>query len=330
MSVEPNAPIDSMIVPRFSQPATFFRSPWLEPAADIDIALVGVPFDFNTNRGGSRHGPAQIREMSRLVRRHNNSGGPSPFDICRVADVGDAPVIPIDIGRSVQLIIDFVRKLSARGIRTVSAGGDHGVTYPVLKGLAPAEPVGLVHFDAHVDTYDDAWGDRYNHGTLLRRCHEENLIDPKRTVSVGIRGSRFAQNDRDYHGDNGMRLITYDEYEEMGRARVIEEIRRVVGTGPTYVTFDIDALDPAYCIGTGAPEPGGLSMRDTQVILRGLAGIDVIGGDVCEVSPPLDPTNHTALNGANIMFEILCLVADSAARAKAAQTAGAGAQAVLA
>lgn len=314
------APIDSMNVPRFAQPATFFRTPWVDTDADLDIALVGVPFDFNSNRAGSRHGPAQIREMSRLVRRHNSQGGPSPFDQCRIADVGDAPVIPIDIGRSVNLITDFIRQLSDKGIRTVSAGGDHGVTYPVLKGLAPKEPVGLVHFDAHVDTYEDAWGDRYNHGTLLRRCTEEGLIDPVRTVSIGIRGSRFTLDDRDYHADHGMRLITYDEYEGMGRARAIEEIRRVVGNGPTYVTFDVDALDPAYCIGTGAPEPGGLSMRDAQVILRGLEGIDVIGGDVCEVSPPFDQSNHTALNGANIMFEILCLVSQSLARTRSVIT----------
>jgi len=314
-------PIDSMMIPRFSQPATFFRTPWLEPTADVDIALIGVPFDFQSNRAGARHGPAQIREMSRLVRRFNANGGESPFDICTVADLGDAPVIPIDITRSVQLIIQFVRSLSERGITTVSAGGDHGVTYPVLKGLAPKEPVGMVHFDAHVDTYHDAWGDLYNHGTLLRRCVEEGLIDPRRTVSVGIRGSRFTLDDRDYHRDNGMRLISFDEFEDLGRAKVIEEIRRVVGDGPTYVTFDIDALDAGYCMGTGSPEPGGMTMRDAQVVLRGLAGLDIIGGDVCEVSPPLDPTNHTALNGANIMFELLCLVAPGVAKRKMAQGA---------
>lgn len=305
-----------MFVPRFAEPATFFRTPWVKNPEELDVALLGVPFDFQSNRAGARHGPAQVREMSRLVRRFNNDGTPSPFDICEVADAGDAPVIPIDISRSVQMIIDHVRRISDAGATTVCVGGDHGVTYPVIKGLNPQVPLGIVHFDAHPDTYDDAWGDRYNHGTLLRRLHEEGLIDPTRTISVGIRGTRFSLDDRDYHRDHGMRLISFDEFEELGRKRTIETIREVLGDQPAYVTFDIDALDPAYCIGTGSPEPGGLTMRDAQVILRGLRGLEIVAGDVCEVSPPWDVTNHTALNGANLMFEILCLVAETKARSK--------------
>lgn len=307
-------PIDSFLVPRFAEPATFFRTPWLHDPKAVDIALLGVPFDFGGNRVGTRHGPQQVREMSRLIRRHNNDGGASPFDLCEIADLGDAPVIPIDITRSVKMITDHVRSIAATGATTICIGGDHGVTYPVIAGLAPKEPLGMVHFDAHPDTYGDAWGDRYNHGTLLRRLNEEGFIDPKRTVSIGIRGTRFALDDRDYHAEHGMRLITYDEYEEIGRKRAIEIAREVLGDKPAYVTFDIDGLDPAYCIGTGAPEPGGLTMRDAQMILRGLRGLDIVAGDVCEVSPPHDITNHTALNGANLAFEILCLVAEARAR----------------
>lgn len=309
-------PLDSMLVPRFMQPATFFRTPWLKEDAAVDVGLIGVPFDFASNRPGSRFGPAQIREMSRLVRRFNSIGGPSPFDLCTVADLGDAPVIPIDIGRSVELIVQFVRGLAERGISIVAAGGDHGVTYPVIKGLNSSEPLGMVHFDAHVDTYSDAWGDLYNHGTLLRRLVEQNLIDPKRTISVGIHGSRFSLDDRDFHAANGMRLISFDEFETLGRAETVEIMRQVISDKPTYVTFDIDALDASQCIGTGSPEPGGLTMRDAQVLIRGLQGANIIGADVCEVSPPLDPTHQTALNGANLMFELLCLVAGTRASAR--------------
>ncbi|GAB3629140.1 hypothetical protein GCM10027419_39910 [Pandoraea terrae] len=226
-------------------------------------------------------------------------------------------MIPVDITRSVASIVKHIERIAASGATTVCVGGDHGVTYPVIKGLGWKQPLGIVHFDAHPDTYPDAWGDRYNHGTLLRRLVEEGLIDPKRSVSVGIRGTRFCLDDRDYHRETGMRLISYDEFEEIGRARTIEIIREVIGNEPTYLTFDIDVLDPAYCVGTGAPEPGGLSMRDAQMIIRGFRGLNIVAGDVCEISPPLDITNHTALNGANLAFEILCLVADAVAKGKA-------------
>lgn len=309
-------PLDSFTVPRFADIATFFRTPWLSQDSQVDIALLGVPFDFQSNRAGARHGPAQVREMSRLIRRFNSNGGPSPFDQCKVADLGDIPVIPIDISRSVKGIIERIGKIASTGATTVCVGGDHGVTYPVIKGLASKEPLGIIHIDSHPDTYTDAWGDLYNNGTLLRRCVEEGLIDPKRSISVGIRGTRFSLDDRDYHQEHGMRLVTFDEFEELGRPKTIELIREVAGSGPTYLTFDIDSLDAVQCIGTGAPEPGGFTMRDAQVILRGLRGLDIIAGDVVEVSPPFDVGSHTALNGANIMFEILCLVADTVARRK--------------
>ncbi|MDI5930008.1 agmatinase [Rhizobium leguminosarum] len=310
------SPFDSLVVPRFAEPATFFRTPWLKRDAEVDVALLGVPFDFQSNRAGARHGPAQVREMSRLVRRYTSDGGESPFDQCTVADLGDIPVIPIDISRSVESIVYHIGEIAKRGATTVCVGGDHGVTFPVIKGLGYDQPLGIIHIDSHPDAYNDAWGNRYNNGTLLRRGVEEGLIDPKRTVSVGIRGTRFSLDDRDYHRDHGMRLITFDEFEEMGRAATIAAIREVVGEGPTYLTFDVDSLDPAYCIGTGAPEPGGFTMRDAQVLLRGLRGLDIVAGDVCEVSPPFDGSNHTALNGANLMFEILCVVADAKARRK--------------
>ena len=311
-------PIDSAVVPRFAEAATFMRTPAVRDPAGLDIALAGVPFDLgSTNRAGPRHGPAQIRDMSRLIRQVNASSNIAPFEICRVADVGDAPVNPLDLMDSVDRITGFFADLHAKGVVPVSVGGDHTVTLPILRGIVTDGPVGCVHFDAHADTLDELLGSRINHATPFRRAVEEELIDPKRTVQIGLRGTRYSDQDIQYGYDAGMRVITMDDYEDMGRKAVIEETRRVVGDGPTYVTFDIDGLDPVYCIGTGAPEPGGLSMRDAQVMIRGLQGLNLIGGDVCEVSPPLDPSGHTALNGANLMFEILCVVADAVAARKA-------------
>lgn len=307
-------PFDSAVVPRFAQPATFMRTPFRSDAAGLDIALVGVPFDLgSTNRAGPRHGPAQIREMSRLIRQVNASSRIAPFDLCRVADVGDAPVNPLDLTDSIDKITAFYEDLQAKGIIPVSAGGDHTVTLPILRGIVKDGPVACVHFDAHADTLDELLGSRINHATPFRRAVEEGLLDPKRTVQIGLRGTRYSDADIQYGYDVGMRVITMDDFEEMGRKAVIAEARRVVGAAPCYVTFDIDGLDPVFCPGTGAPEPGGLTMRDSQVVLRGLQGLNLIGGDVCEVSPPLDPAGHTALNAANLMFEILCVVADARA-----------------
>jgi guanidinopropionase len=309
------APLDSALVPRFAEPATFMRLPYAKDLAGLDIALVGIPFDLgSTNRNGARLGPAQIREMSRLIRKVNASSSIAPFDLCNVADVGDAPVNPLSLDDSINRITTFFQTLHRADVVPVSAGGDHTVTLPILRGIAGGAPLGCVHFDAHGDTLDELLGSRVNHATPFRRAVEEGLIDPRRTIQIGLRGTRYSDQDIQYGYDAGMRIVTMDDFEEMGRSAVIAEARRVVGDEPTYVTFDIDGLDPVYCIGTGAPEPGGLSMRDAQVMIRGLRGLHLVGGDVCEVSPPLDPTGHTALNGANLMFEILCVVAESVAK----------------
>ena len=311
-------PVDSFEVPRFAGISTFMRTPYQPNAEGLDIAFVGVPFDFGTNRGGTRHGPSQVREMSRLIRRFNATGAPSPFDLCNVADVGDAPFNPLDPKSSVWAIADYFERLAGMGIVPIACGGDHGAAYPAMKGTVRNGPVGLVHFDAHPDSYHAIYGDRYNHGTLISRGVEEAIIDPARTISIGIRGTRFALDDRDFNIKHEMRLIDYDEYEKMGRDAVIAEIHRVVGSGPVYVTFDIDALDSCHCPGTGSPEPGGLSMRDAQMLIRGLSDLDIIGADVCEIAPALDPQGITALNAANIMFELACVAAASCVRRKKA------------
>jgi len=308
-------PIDSAITPRFSEVATFMRLPRSDALADVDIALAGVPFDLgSTNRAGARHGPAQIREYSRLIRRVNASSRIAPFALARCADVGDAPVNPLDLEGSLAGIEGFFADLHAAGAVPLAAGGDHTVTLPILRAIGRERPLGCIHFDAHADTLDTLLGSRLNHATPFRRAVEEGVLEPRRTIQIGLRGTRYGDDDIQYGHDAGMRIVTMDDFEALGRERVIAAVREVVGDGPAYVTFDVDGLDPVYALGTGAPEPGGLSMRDAQVVIRGLAGLDLVGGDVCEVSPPLDPTGHTALNAANLMFEILCLLADAHAR----------------
>ena len=304
-------PLDSGTVPRFMEVATFMRTPAVKDMAGIDIGLAGVPFDLGTTfRTGARQGPTQIREMSRFIRQVNPSTRVAPFELCRV---GDAPVNPLDLLASVDLITGFFAELRSKGVAPVAAGGDHTVTLPILRGLVADGPVGLIHFDAHADTLDELLGHRINHATPFRRAVEEGLIDPKRTVQVGLRGTRYGEDDIQYGYDAGMRIITMDDFDDMGRKQVIAEIRRVVGDEPAFLTFDIDGLDPTCAPGTGVPEPGGLTMRDAQVVLRGLQGVNLIGGDVCEVVPALDPQGMTALNAANLMFEILCILAEAVA-----------------
>jgi len=314
MQDRPNrlAPIDSAVVPRFAEPGTFMRTPHVGLDAGLDIALIGVPFDLGaTNRNGQRAGPAQIRDMSRLIRQVNPSTRVAPFELCRVGDIGDAPVSVFDLMGTLDAIAGFYRKVKEAGAAPVSAGGDHTVALPILRGIAGDGPIGCIQFDAHADTLDELVGNRFNHATPFRRAVEEGLVDPKRMLQIGLRGTRYSDEDIQYGYDVGMRIITMDDFDALGREGVIRECHRVIGDGPVYVTFDIDGLDPVFCPGTSAPEPGGLSMRDAQVILRGLMGLDVIGGDVCEVLPSLDPGGATALNAANLMFEILCLTADA-------------------
>ena len=306
-------PVDAAVTPRFSGVATFMRTQRHDISPDIDIALVGVPFDIGVNyRAGARQGPASVREASRLIRRVHPTSGISPYDICNVADVGDAPVNPIDLAKSIALIEGFFSEISRAGALPLSIGGDHTVPLPVLRGIVErGSPVGVVQFDAHPDTLDSLADTKINHATTFRRGVEEGLIDPKRTIQIGLRGSRFSADDIAWGQKAGFTCITFDQYEEMGRAAVIKEIARVTGNGPTYVTVDIDGLDPAYCIGTGVPEIGGLTPRDVQVIIRSLQGKHLVGADICEVAPCYDPTNMTSVVAANLMFELLCVLADA-------------------
>jgi guanidinopropionase len=308
-------PVDAAITPRFAGIATFMRTQRAEVTPDLDVALVGVPFDIGVNyRAGARQGPAAVREASRLIRRVHNVSGIAPYDICNVADVGDAPVNPIDLARSITMIEDFFAKIHAAGAAPLSVGGDHTVPLPILRALAKKEPVGIFHIDSHADTLDTLADTKINHATTFRRGVEEGLIDPKRTIQIGLRGSRFSPDDIKWGQDQGFTCITFDDYESMGRDAVIRKIGEVIGSGPTYMTIDIDGIDPAWAPGTGVPEIGGLTPRDVQVMIRSLHGRHLVGGDICEVAPCFDPTGITAVTAANLMWEMLCVLADSKAK----------------
>lgn len=303
---------DAAVTPRFSGIATFMRTPRLEISSEIEIGLIGVPFDIGVNyRPGARHGPAGVREASRLIRRAHPTSGVQPFDDCRVADLGDAPVNPLSLEKSVALIEEHYRTLHRSGIRPLSIGGDHTIPLPILRGIASERPVGVLQIDAHPDTLDELCDTRVNHATFMRRATEEGLIDPRRVVQIGLRGSRFSEADIQYGYDAGYTLITFDEYEEMGRERAIGVIKETLAGGPVYVTLDIDGIDPAYAPGTGVPEIGGLLPRDAQVIIRALKGTEIVGADISEVSPPFDPTGITCITAANLMFELLCVMAEN-------------------
>ncbi|MFQ6023969.1 MAG: agmatinase [Acidiferrobacterales bacterium] len=317
MSDDTLQPLDSAAIPRFAEAATFMRAQLREDPAGLDIAMAGVPFDWgSTNRAGARHGPAQMREMSRLIRQVHFVTKLAPFQVCRIADVGDAPVNPLDLMGTLETVQAFFERIHAAGALPLSAGGDHTIALPILRAIVKDGPVGMLQFDSHSDTHDVLLGHKYNHGTCFRRAIEEGIVDPKRLVQIGIRGTLYSVDEHDWARSQGVTMITIEDFFEIGVAEVIEKTRSVLGDGPVYITFDIDGLDPIYAPGTGAPEPGGLSIRDAQVILRGMQGLNLIGADVNECSPPLDPTGNTALVACNLMFEELCLLADAVRRRK--------------
>ena len=306
---------DPMIAPRYTEIPTFMRTPHVSEVTDLDIALVGVPFDGGvTNRPGARHGPREIRNMSSLTRTIHHVTRVNPYELCRIADVGDVRFTDVyHLDEAIKNIEAFYIKLHAAGIIPLSAGGDHSITYPIFKAIANQRPLGLIHIDAHTDTWDEFLGSSVHHGAPFRRAVEDGLLDPKRTVQIGIRGAQTKSEGWDYSVEKGMRLIFIEEFAKTGVEAVIAEARRVVGEGPTYISFDVDSLDPVYAPGTGTPEIGGLTTRETQALLRGCRGLNLIGGDVVEVAPPFDPTGNTALVGATMMYEILCLLAEAVA-----------------
>ena len=311
-------PVSGTVVPRFGDVATFMRLPVFRDPAEVEIGMVGVPWDGGTtNRPGARHGPRQMRDLSTMMRRVHHVTGVAPYELAKCGDLGDAPVNPASLDDSLVRIEKHFAKIHAAGTVPLSAGGDHLITLPIFRAIAKAGALGMVHFDAHSDTWDTYFGGyKYTHGTPFRRAVEEGLLDPKRVVQIGIRGSLYKRDDNQWAVDQGMRVITIEEYFDLGVDKVIAEARRVVVDGPTDVSFDVDGLDPAYAPGTGTPEIGGYTPHEAQRMLRGLRGLDLVGGDVVEVSPPFDMSGNTALVGVTMMWEILCLLAEAVAKRK--------------
>ena len=311
-------PIGGSELPRFAGRSTFMRLPQIEDPAEVDIALTGFPWDSgSTNRVGQRHGPREIRSNSTMMRLVHQASRIAPYDLCRIADLGDVPVNPIDIKDTLARAQDFYRRIHEAGATPLTAGGDHLGTLPILRGIAGDQPMAMVQFDSHSDTNDTYFGDNpYTHGTPFRRAIEEGILDPKRIIQVGIRGSMYSASDLDWAHDQGIRVMEIEEYFDLGAEGAIKEIRSVVGDAPTYVTFDLDALDPVYAPGTGTPEVGGFTSVEAQRMIRGLRGLNLVGADVMEVSPPFDSAGITALTGATMMFELLCVLSEAVAKRK--------------
>ena len=305
--------VNPMREPRFTEIATFMRAPLAESLDNVDIGLIGVPTDLGvTNRPGARHGPREIRNSSSLMRTFNLGMNVNPYELCHVADLGDVKFSHrYDLNKQVEEIEAFFQKIVEKNILPISAGGDHSITYPILKAIAKEEPVGMVHIDAHTDTWGEIWGSKFHHGAPFRLAVEAGVLDPKRTIQIGIRGGQNFMDGIEFSQSHGMRVVFMDEFSALGVEKVIQEARKTVGEGKTYISFDVDGLDPVYAPGTGTPEVGGITTLEAQQLLRGLRGLNLIGGDVVEVAPPFDNTGNTALVGATMMFEILSLIADS-------------------
>lgn len=309
---------DPSSAPRFTEIATFMRCPLAASPDNVDIALIGVPYDGGvTNRPGARHGPREIRNSSSLMRAIHHVTRFNPFEACRVADLGDVRLSSMyDPAIVAAEIESFYSAVVDAGALPLSAGGDHSISYPILRALGREGPVGMIHIDAHTDTWGPFQGCKFHHGAPFRLAVEDGVLDPKRTVQIGIRGAQNITDGWDFSEQSGMRVIFMEEFTEIGVGAVIDEARRVVGDGPTYISFDVDGLDPVYAPGTGTPEIGGITTIEAQALLRGLSGLNLVGGDVVEVSPPFDQTGNTALVGATLMFEILCLLAEVSSRNK--------------
>lgn len=309
---------------KFAGLITMMRLPVAEGPEGLDVGLCGVPYDMGTfMRPGARSGPAQIREWSRFIRNVNPATHVAPFGMVQCADMGDAPVSPMNPQASQDKIVEYFTAMAVAGAYPLAAGGDHTIPLLILRGLKAGgiltEPVGVVQFDAHSDVLQTEGGvfdgEEVNHATFIRLGVEEGLIDPKRSIQIGLRGSQYSADANDFAVDAGMRMIYQHEFDEIGPKAVIQEIRSLA-TGPMYLTIDIDGLDPSICPGTGYPEPGGLNTREMQMILRGMQGVDLIGADLCEVNAGLDPSGGTALVAAHLMFESLCILAEAVARRK--------------
>lgn len=303
------APVDALVTPRFAGISTFLRLPQITNLAELDVAIVGIPFDGGTSyRAGARHGPRQVRDQSALIRPYNPALGVNPFIRKRIADYGDLPVNPLSIDDSFRRIETGIRTLLEAGVIPLSVGGDHSILLPILRAIhATHGPVGLIQLDAHSDTWDQYWGMKYSHGTPVRRAIEEGLLAEGLVLQVGLRGQLYAEDDLDYARANGIVMVTAEEFHAKGVAGLKKQLARFRDKS-TYLSLDIDVVDPAFAPGTGTPQVGGLSSAQILALVRGLAGLRLVGADVVEVSPPFDSAGITSLLAANLLHEILCIL----------------------
>ncbi len=310
MTDELNQPLGGNEMPRFGGPVTMMRLPSADDPADLDVCFVGVPLDIGTsNRPGTRYGPQQIRAESALLRPYNMATKAAPFDSLQVADLGDVAINTFNLEASVKIIERAYDEIFDYDCIPLTLGGDHTIALPILRSLARKfGPMGMVHVDAHADANDQMFGEKITHGTPFRRALEEGLIEGTRVAQIGLRGSGYTAEDFDWCRDQGFRVVQAEECWHRSLTPLMKEIRTQLGAGPVYLTIDIDGLDPSFAPGTGTPEIGGLSSAQALEIIRGCRGLDIRGCDLVEVSPAYDPSGNTALLGANLLFEMLCIL----------------------
>jgi len=297
-------------MPRFGGIATMMRLPFAESPQGLDAAFIGVPLDIGaSNRAGARFGPRQIRAESALIRPYNMATGAAPFDTLQVADLGDVPINTYSIDKSMGIIGAFYDRVLAADCKPLTMGGDHTIALPILRALARKHgPVALVHVDAHADTNEAMFGEPIAHGTPFRRAVEEGLLDCGKVFQIGLRGTGYAADDFDWPRSQGFTIVPAHEVWHTSLAPLMAQVRERIGQAPVYITFDIDGLDPAFAAGTGTPEIGGLTVPQGLEIIRGCHALNIVGADLVEVAPPYDPSGNTALLGANLLYEMLCVL----------------------
>ena len=311
MTDEPVGPVDATRVPRYAGPPTFARLPRLDEVGRADVAVVGVPFDSGVSyRPGARFGPQHIRQSSRLLRPYDPSLDVSPFSAQQVADAGDLAVNPFDIDEAIVAVEEGAEGVLAHATRLLTLGGDHTIALPLLRCLARRHgPLAVLHFDAHLDTWDTYFGAPYTHGTPFRRASEEGLIDPARSLHVGVRGPLYAETDLEESTRLGYATLACTDYDRLGLDGVVTAMHERLGRGPVYVSVDIDVIDPGMAPGTGTPEAGGLTSRELLAILRGLGGANLVSADVVEVSPAYDHADITSVAASHVAYELVSLMA---------------------
>ena len=307
---EYNQPISGNDLARFSGPNTFMRLPQVDSLAGLDVAVLGIPMDIGTSwRSGTRFGPKQIRSESAMIRPYNMATFAAPFDSLQIADIGDLAINTFSLADSLKIIKESYDAILAQGVTPVAMGGDHSITLPILRAIAAKHgPVALVHVDAHADVNDEMFGERETHGTVFRRAYEERLIVPDKTFQIGIRGSGYAASDFTEAKGWGFRQFPAWELWQQNLTVTGAQIRKEIGEHPVYISYDIDSLDPSIAPGTGTPEIAGLTTPQALQLIHALAGMNVVGCDLVEVSPPYDATGNTALTAANLLFEMLCIL----------------------